>query len=124
MIAAGGNAIDGAVASLFALTVVEPMMVGILGGGLAHIRLADGTHRVIDGLGRAPQAVRPDVYRPITDTMPNYLETEGRENAVGPKAIAAPGSLMAWCEMLDRLAPCRSRMSWSRPSVTRAEASQ
>ena len=102
MIAAGGNAIDGAVASLFALTVVEPMMVGILGGGLAHIRLADGTHRVIDGLGRAPQAVRPDVYRPITDTMPNYLETEGRENAVGPKAIAAPGSLMAWCEMLDR----------------------
>ncbi len=102
MIAAGGNAIDGAVASLFALTVVEPMMVGILGGGLAHIRLADGTHRVIDGLGRAPQAARPDVYRPISDTMPDYLETEGRENAVGPKAIATPGSLMAWCEILDR----------------------
>ncbi|MEE2687800.1 MAG: gamma-glutamyltransferase [Pseudomonadota bacterium] len=102
MIAAGGNAIDATVASLFALTVVEPMMVGIVGGGLAHIRLADGTHRIIDGLGRAPLAAATDVFRPISDTMPNYLETEGRENSVGAKAIAAPGSLMAWCEMLER----------------------
>ena len=101
-IAAGGNAIDAAVATLFTLTVVEPMMVGIVGGGMAHLRLSNGTHRVIDGLGRAPLAVGPDVYKPISDTMPDYLETEGRENAVGAKAIAAPGSLKAWCEMLER----------------------
>ena len=102
IIAAGGNAIDAAVATLFTLTVVEPMMVGIVGGGMAHIRLSDGTHRVIDGLGRAPLAAGPDVYKPISNTMPDYLETEGRENAVGAKAIAAPGSLRAWCEMLER----------------------
>ncbi len=102
MIAAGGNAIDAAVASLFALTVVEPMMVGIIGGGLAHIRLADGSHRILDGLGRAPLGAAPDVYRTVSDTMPDYLETEGRENAIGPKSVAAPGSLKVWCEMLAR----------------------
>src|ERR1700712_2064867 len=64
MLAAGGNAIDAAVAALFTLTAGEPMMVGILGGGMAHIRLADGSHRVIDGQSTVPGSVRPDTYRP------------------------------------------------------------
>src|SRR6266853_6627826 len=63
MMAAGGNAIDAAVAALFALTVVEPMMVGICGGGMAHLRLADGRHVVIDGLSTAPAAAAS--FRPV-----------------------------------------------------------
>src|ERR1700674_5833100 len=84
MLAAGGNAIDAAIAALFALTVVEPMMVGIFGGGIAHLRLADGRHTIIDGLSTAPLAAGPHFYRPIADTMPDYMETADRENAVGP----------------------------------------
>ena len=102
MLAAGGNAIDAAIAALFTLTVVEPMMVGIFGGGMAHLRLADGTHTVIDGLSVAPLTAGPDFYRPISDRMPDYMEVEGRENSVGPKAVAVPGNLKAWCETLQR----------------------
>ena len=102
MLAAGGNAIDAAVAALFTLSVVEPMMVGIFGGGLAHLRLADGRHVVVDGLSRAPGAARADSYRPVSDRPPDYMETEGRENAVGPKSVAVPGNLLGWCETARR----------------------
>ena len=102
MLAGGGNAFDAAIASLFALTVVEPQMVGIVGGGLCHIRFADGKHTVIDGQARAPLASSPDCFQPISDTLPDYLETVGRENTIGPKAVASPGNLKAWCEVLDR----------------------
>ena len=102
MLLAGGNAIDAAIASLFALTVVEPMMVGVLGGGVAHIRLADGTHVVLDGLSTAPGAARPDMYETVSDELPNYRETKGRKNAVGPLAIAVPGALLGWCTALER----------------------
>ena len=102
MLAAGGNAIDAAIAALFTLTVVEPMMVGIFGGGMAHIRLADGRHTVIDGLSTAPLAATPTMYRPVSDSPPDYMETQGRENVVGPKSVAAPGTLKGWCETLAR----------------------
>jgi gamma-glutamyltranspeptidase/glutathione hydrolase len=120
MLAAGGNAIDAAIAALFTLTVVEPMMVGIFGGGMAHIRLADGSHRVIDGLSTAPAAARPDCYRPVSDTLPDYMEAEGRENSVGPKAVAVPGNLKAWCETLDRFGTM-SRAEVMEPAIRAAE---
>ena len=102
MLAAGGNAVDAAIAALFTLTVVEPMMVGIIGGGMAHIRLADGSHRFIDGQSTVPLAVRPDTYRPKPGSAHDVFDTVGDENLNGPKAVAVPGSLKAWCETLQR----------------------
>src|SRR5580698_4324234 len=102
MLAAGGNAIDAAIATLFTLTVVEPMMVGIIGGGMAHIRLADGSHRFIDGQSTVPLAVRPDTYRSKPGAAHDVFDTVDDENLNGPKAVAVPGSLKAWCETLRR----------------------
>lgn len=102
MLAAGGNAVDAAVAALLALTVVEPMMVGIAGGGLAHLRLASGTHIVFDCMSHAGAAAKPDMFRPLSDHLPDYMETEGRRNLVGPSAVAVPGNLAGWCSMHEK----------------------
>lgn len=102
MLLAGGNAIDAAVASFFALTVAEPMMVGILGGGLSHIRLADGRHVVIDNLSTAPGKATADMYDCLSDEIGKQRDTRDRENVVGAKAVAVPGALKGWCEALAR----------------------
>ena len=102
MLAAGGNAVDAASAALFALTVVEPMMVGIFGAGMTHLRLADGRHLVIDNYTTAPAAARPDMYRPVSDTWPDYLRAEGDLNLIGALAAGVPGTLKAWAEAVAR----------------------
>src|ERR1700681_4874031 len=102
MLAGGGNAIDAAIATLFALPVVEPMMVGIIGGGMAHIRLSDGSHRFIDGQSTVPLAVKPDTYQSKPGSAHDVFDTVGDENLTGPQAVAVPGSLKAWCETLRR----------------------
>jgi len=101
MFAHGGNAIDAAVSSLFALTVVEPMMVGIFGAGMSTIRLASGEFAFINNYTVAPAAAAPDMYRTISDTWPDYQTVEDGANDVGPLAVGVPGSLKGWCEVLD-----------------------
>ncbi|MGH7155160.1 MAG: gamma-glutamyltransferase, partial [Acetobacteraceae bacterium] len=102
MLAAGGNAIDAAIAALFTLTVVEPMMVGVLGGGMANIRMGDGRHVIIDGQSTAPRATGPTTYTADPNAAPGTMDAVGRANAIGPTAVAAPGNLKGWCEALSR----------------------
>jgi gamma-glutamyltranspeptidase / glutathione hydrolase len=69
---------------------------------MAHIRLADGSHRVIDGQSTVPLSVKPDTYRSTPGSAHDVFDTVGDENLVGPKSVGAPGSLKAWCETLQR----------------------
>src|SRR5215467_4845971 len=84
---AGGNAIDAAVATGFALAVVHPQAGNLGGGGFMLLRLADGTVRFIDYREKAPAAATPDMY----------LDAHGQaiENAslVGYRAVGVPGSV-------------------------------
>ena len=102
MLAAGGNAVDAAIAALFTLSVVEPMMVGPLGGGLAHLRFPDGRHTVIDGMSTCPLATGPETFTPDPNAVPGTMDAVGRLNALGRTSVAAPGNLMAWTQMLAR----------------------
>jgi gamma-glutamyltranspeptidase/glutathione hydrolase len=110
MLALGGNAVDGAIAALLTLTVVEPMMIGIMGGGTTLVRTAQGDDVVADGLCRAPEAARPDTYEPVSDTWPHYMEVADRANCVGPRSFAVPGNLMTWYETHSRY----GRLAWAR----------
>lgn len=104
MLAQGGNAFDATVASLFALTVVEPMMVSMFGAGFFVFRDA-GTGRIgtLDNYAVAPKAATEDMYTPVERRQPGqYLfETVGRKNMVGHLSVATPGALKGWERILE-----------------------
>ena len=101
MLTRGGNAVDAAVATLFALTVVEPMMVTPFGAGFFVIRDGrTGAIVTIDNYCTVPAAARPDMFEPIPDNL-DY-ETVGRENDIGYRAVATPGNLKGWAYAAER----------------------
>src|SRR5690606_32254546 len=91
-----------AVCALFTLSIVEPMMVGVLGGGVLHLRTPDGRHRTFDGYSVAPAAARPDMYRPLDVEPFEFTAVEGRENSLGAKSVGVPGNLAVWCHVAEK----------------------
>jgi len=84
---AGGNAIDAAVATGFALAVVHPPAGNIGGGGFMLIRMADGKTHFLDYREKAPAAATRDLY---LDPQGNVIEGASE---VGYKSIGVPGSV-------------------------------
>ena len=91
---AGGNAVDSAVATGFALAVVHPGAGNIGGGGFMLIRMADGKTHFIDYRETAPAAATRDMY---LDSHGNVIKGASE---FGYKAIGVPGSVagMAYAE--------------------------
>ena len=84
---AGGNAVDAAVATGFALAVVHPAAGNIGGGGFMLIRMADGKAHFLDYREMAPAAATRDMY---LDAQGNVIPGASE---IGYKAIGVPGSV-------------------------------
>ncbi|MFQ4144904.1 gamma-glutamyltransferase [Chlorogloeopsis sp. ULAP02] len=97
MLRKGGNAVDAAVATTFAISVVEPFSAGIGGGGFLLLRDAKtGEIKALDFRERAP----------LKATRNMYLDAQGkvRPNATinGYLAVATPGTVAGLYEVHRR----------------------
>jgi gamma-glutamyltranspeptidase / glutathione hydrolase len=94
ILAAGGNAIDAAVAVGYALAVVEPCCGNIGGGGFMTIHLADGHDTFINFRETAPAAA----------TAAMYLDPAGKPisnlSRYGWRAAGVPGTVMGFDRVL------------------------
>src|SRR2546423_8590053 len=62
VLAAGGNAVDAAIATGFALAVTYPTAGNIGGGGFMVIRVSDSPATAVDLLDAAPRAATPEIF--------------------------------------------------------------
>jgi len=123
ILAAGGDAIDAAVASSFALGVLEPWMSGIAAGGAMVIwRAAQEKAYVVDYGMRSPAALNPADYPVVGGRDPelfSWPRVKDDRNVQGATAVAVPG-VVAGMELAHQR---YGRLPWRRvvaPAVSLA----
>lgn len=87
VLAAGGNAVDAAIATGFALAVTYPTAGNIGGGGFMVIRFPDGRATTIDFREKAPAAATPTMF---TDSGGAY---SSRIHHNSHRSVGVPGTV-------------------------------
>ena len=120
----GGNAVDAAIATAFAVGVAEPWMSGIGGIGVMLVRDArSGRISVVDFGARSPAALDPTAYVIAEGTdkdlfgWPKVVENR---NLVGPYAVAIP-AMVAGHAMAHELFATKSWEELVSPAAEVAE---
>jgi gamma-glutamyltranspeptidase/glutathione hydrolase len=91
MLQSGGNAVDAAVATGFALAVVHPQAGNLGGGGFLLLRNANGETHFIDFREKAPAAATENMY---LDAQGNVLPDSNKDSSiVGYRSVGVPGSV-------------------------------
>ncbi len=81
ILAAGGNAVDAAIATALALAVTRPQAGNIGGGGFAVVRTGKGKVGALDFRETAPAAATSDMFKTANESL------------VGARAVGVPGSV-------------------------------
>jgi gamma-glutamyltranspeptidase/glutathione hydrolase len=90
VLAAGGNAVDAAVATAFALAVTRPTAGNIGGGGFAIVRTGKGKAMALDFRETAPAAATSTMYDDPANPKASLL---------GAKSVGVPGSVAGLWEL-------------------------
>lgn len=95
----GGNAIDAAIATQFALAVVYPAAGNIGGGGFTVIHLANCKNLTIDYREKAPSTAHRDMYLDKVGNAQTQLSQNGHLAAGVPGAVAGLFGCMPYAKL-------------------------
>jgi len=88
VMAAGGNAIDAAIATGMALAVTYPTAGNIGGGGFMVIRMPDGRATTIDFREMAPKAAKPEMFTDSTGAYSSRIHHNSLMSVGVPGTVA------------------------------------
>ncbi|WEO69518.1 gamma-glutamyltransferase family protein [Rhizobium rhizogenes] len=112
VLSAGGNAIDAAVTTALVLSVVEPWLSGIGGGGFMVRADANGAVDALDFNVISPAAINPADYPLVPGRDGDWFDwpsVEGDRNLIGYSSICVPGAIAGFAEALARF----GTISWA-----------
>jgi gamma-glutamyltranspeptidase/glutathione hydrolase len=90
VMAAGGNAFDGAIAALCAACVAEPVLASLGGGGFLLARPASRAPLVYDFFAQTPGRKRPETETDLYPVLVDFGDAT-QEFHIGMGAVATPG---------------------------------
>ncbi|MBC7671973.1 MAG: gamma-glutamyltransferase [Polaromonas sp.] len=88
VLVAGGNAVDAAVATAFALSVTYPVAGNVGGGGFMVIRLPDGRATTIDFREMAPRSATPSMFTNATGEYSSTIHHRSHKSVGVPGTVA------------------------------------
>jgi gamma-glutamyltranspeptidase/glutathione hydrolase len=114
VLAAGGNAVDAAIATGFALAVTHPAAGNIGGGGFMVVRFPNGTTTALDFREKAPLAAHPEMW--LDESGEYSAELHHRSH----RSVGVPGTVAGF----DKAHRLLGSMNWERlvyPAVVLAD---